>query len=141
MSAFTRSILLLAFIFAAFHVAHSETRNWSARGGRPVPAELLAYDPLTKKATLKLSTGARTVVAFDALSDADQSYLTERQRKFDESIAAAKANAGKIADYQSDGPEAVSYHVYYPANYNPSAPPPCSSCSVPAGPAKASWAR
>ena len=122
-SAFSRSILLLAGFLATLHVAHSETRNWSARGGRPVPGELLAYDPLTKKATLKLSTGAQTVVAFDALSDADQAYLAERQRKLDESISAAKANAGKIADYQSDGPEAVSYHVYYPTNYNPSAPP------------------
>ena len=116
-------IVLLAWFFAARQTAYSEVRPWAARGGRPVQAELVTYDPGTKKVTLKLATGSQTVVAFDTLTDADQAYLTERQRKIDEGIAAAKANAGKTVDYQSDGPEAVYYHVYFPTNYNPASPP------------------
>lgn len=118
----SRLIVVLTWFCAALQSAYSEMRAWSARGGRPVQADLLAYDPVTKKVTLKLATGNQTVAAFDALSDADQAYLTERQRKIDESVAAAKANAGKIVDYQSDGPEAASYHVYFPTSYNPAAP-------------------
>lgn len=118
-----RLIVLLAWFFAALQTAYSEMRPWAARGGRPVQAEVVAFDPGTKKATLKRATGTQTVVAFDALIDGDQAYLTEYQRKIDESAAAAKANAGKMVDYKSDPATA------------------CYTGSVPAFPATRTWRR
>ena len=63
-----RLFLLLASVFAAFQMAYSEMRPWTARGGRPVQADLVAYDPGTKKVTLKLATGSQVSVAFDTLT-------------------------------------------------------------------------
>lgn len=110
------------FVFSASPL-HAESRAWSNREGKTIQAELVTYDSETKKVTLKLSNGTNATLALDALSDADQSWLTERQSKLVESATAIRGNAGKTVSYQSDGPEAVPYHVYYPTSYNSDSPP------------------
>ena len=101
----------------------AESRSWSNREGKVIQAEFIAFDPEAKKVTLKLPNGTQPSLGLETLSDADQSWITERQRKIDSELATLKANAGKIVSYKSDGPEAVTYHAYYPTNFNPTAPP------------------
>ena len=116
-------ILLGGLVFLSSAPLHAEFRAWTNREGKTIQAELVTYDPATKKVTLKLSNGNRATLPIDTLGDSDQSLLTDRQRKLDEAAAAVRANAGKIVSSQSEGPEAVSYHVYYPKSYNPDFPP------------------
>jgi hypothetical protein len=116
-------ITLVTLLVLSTVPLQAESRAWSNREGKAIQAEFVTYDSETKKVTLKLSNGNKATLALDALSDSDQSWLTDRQSKLDETAAAIRANAGKTASYRSDGPEAVSHHVYYPTSYNPDSPP------------------
>lgn len=123
MKSLTSHLTLASLFVLSASPLHAESRTWSNREGKTIQAELVTYDSETKKVTLKLSNGTNATLALDALSDADQSWLTERQSKLVEAAAAIRGNAGKTVSYQSDGPEAVPYHVYYPTSYNPDSPP------------------
>ena len=113
--------------------ATAETRTWTNREGRKIQAELDAYDPATRKVTLKLATGARSTIPSESLSDADQEYITETRRKEDEARAALRTNGGKTVTYRIEGETRVSYYVYYPTNYNPDNPPPMIILFSPVG--------
>lgn len=100
-----------------------EIRQWSNRSDRTITAEFIGFDAAANKVTIKLENGKEVTIGVDTLSEADQTWLSERQRKLDEAAASLKANAGKIVRYQSDGEQPVSYHVYWPTGYDPSNPP------------------
>lgn len=132
----SRTILMGVSLLAPMTI-HAESRAWSNREGKSIQAELVHYDSTGKKVTLKLSNGKEVTLALDTLSDGDQAWLTERQRKVEETANAVQAMAGKTVSYQSDGPEAVSYHVYYPTSYRADAPPAMMIMFSPGGGGKA----
>jgi hypothetical protein len=116
-------IILGSLVFLSTVPLHAESRTWSNREGKTIQATLVKYDSETKKVTLELSNSKEVILAISTLSDSDQSWLIDRQNKLDEAAAAKRTNAGKTVSYKSEGPEAVSYHVYYPTSYNPDSPP------------------
>ncbi len=116
-------LVLGSFLLLSPALLHAEPRAWANREGKVIQAEFVSYDPVTKKVTLKLSSGKLPVLALDTLSDADQAWLAERQRASEERSASLRAISGKTVSYQSEGAEAVSYHVYYPTSFSAEAPP------------------
>ena len=118
-----RRLILPIALLALVATGRAESSAWSNRAGKTIQAELTAYDPVSGKVTLKLANGTTAVVAATTLSDADQAFLTEPQRKLDERLAELKTNSGKVVACQSDGPEQVTYHVYYPTTFDPAKPP------------------
>ncbi len=116
-------ILLGSLLLQSTTPLHAQPRAWSNREGKIIQAELISYDPVTKSVTLKLSNNKQPTLALATLSDADQTWLIERQHEADERAASLRANAGKIVSYQSEGAETVSYHVYYPTTFRAESPP------------------
>ncbi len=116
---------ILAVILGSLFLSpvQAESRAWSNREGKVIQAELVSYDPETKKVILKLSNGSQPTLASETLSDADQAWLDERQRNLDERAATFRASAGKTISYQSEGSHAVSYQVYYPTSFSSESPP------------------
>lgn len=100
-----------------------ESRQWTNSSGRTIEAEFISFDAAADKVTIKLASGKEVTIDVNTLSEADQTWLGERQRKLDEAAAALKSNAGKIVQYQSEGDQSVSYHVYWPSSFDPSKPP------------------
>ncbi len=130
-------IMQIGLILLSSLSIKAETRSWSNREGKTIQAELVNFDIEGKKVTLRLSNGKEVPLALDTLSDKDQAWLTERQRTLEDKADAVKAMAGKTVSYQSDGPEAVSYHVYYPTGYQADAPPAMIIMFSPGGGGKA----
>jgi hypothetical protein len=121
-SAFCVIHLLLTVSSMPLAIA-GESRQWTNSTGRTIEAEFIGFDAAANKVTIKLANGKEVMIGVDTLSEADRTWLSERQRKLDEAAAAVKANAGKIVQYQSEGGQSVSYHVYWPAGFDPSKPP------------------
>lgn len=97
--------------------------SWTDRQGRTIQAEFVSFDPAAAKVKLRLPNGTEPLIDLARLCDEDQGWILARQKREEEAAAAAKQNAGKVVDYVSDGPEAVSYHVYYPTSFEPLKPP------------------
>jgi hypothetical protein len=74
-------ITLVTLLVLSTVPLQAESRAWSNREGKAIQAEFVTYDSETKKVTLKLSNGNKATLALDALSDSDQSWLTDRQTK------------------------------------------------------------
>jgi hypothetical protein len=116
-------VLIFALLAGGSGLLAGEVRTWTNTDGRAIAAEFVSLDTAQGKVKLKLANSTEPSVELAKLSEADRKWITDHLRSLEAAQAALKQNAGKTVSLKSDGPEAVTYHVYYPTTFDPAKPP------------------